>query len=1323
MDEKFVKSYGDWNDDVTICMIIRLPDPKDSDPEHQFVCKREGAHSKIKNNNRLKADVPKDVLQQTEHFFVKFGVFKFSERKEPLGETAEKKVTKRDLDVRGYISYCFGVVNFEKNSESTDNRTQEQAPEEAGGRDPQLSNNGTGTDDAERQGDTQDGVSGGSQKTDKEPNPEITEEPDAKKRTSNDGVISDNEEDEQNWSPQSKNWKQSRELIFTLGVTHLEMFQDVNVGVALFPENTSNSFFQARYYLCEKVTSRSKSTNSYRVFLPKSQTKANQFFMKVFLMKKNVELLMENSLKESEEIRISDEEQRPASIDLGPIVLSEAKQSTDGGDVISAIDESFQEQQRLKTLKEVIKNESIDKYKPLEGGRVIEFNVIIGVDVIDPKAVSMKVAVSFPGWHQDFVEGFIAGETEDHMWIKFHIQPQPTAKELLYKYHLTKIMKNSHAPKTESETLEDSSVSFTRTLLLSDVSHTWFDEKFDGKIHFAGKKVTEEKSAFNSFLSFFTGSSDTINFKNQSWTGISIYIDLIFRTFVSTCETSTLVKSISSLLSSLGQIRWRTGNNATKEGRIDDVQLTNKALAEIKTLFDSQDEQYIDGRLARDTILFKFGVVLMVCYVEIIWPLIESKSLKTVLDLISFTGICDREEVASAISLLDFDLSDLCSALRECCADMLSEKGRKLTEHPVFMALIDWAYLDESETLFKEAHKLQISETFFKTCKPHCKSFASVRLLLSSALSCGIQNKLRENWELSLADVIACMMHLLRNNITLSMNLLTLSRNIVEEGGSLHQAKEHFFCLLKLLQFLPKYHSSQRGSINQMLHLCMDVLAAFECSFPEEKNSEEKEEFYAVFSQIVKKINVIGRNSMLEDDIFYWANLLRIRDGYSHMTIQFVNSDLKQLFFDYVRTTSGFSVPQYCMDLPNKVQQLRSAGRDIPSYTELQLAFDEALIKSLIGLIDKMSICENKSIQDLKKFILQVDNRPMVMEAFSQIVFEKFPVEIYDGALFETAMKLMKFPLTLTILELIRRENQATISRFSGIMPKLSTLFAEVARLLREGELTPFQLKAISQQRENFTLICCKLNIKGQKDIPHYFKKSDDALCIIMAKVKQNEKLLEFLGEIGSFGVEIDIGTTADFNEHWQEQPINNLVDFTLPSSSMRLLGESIEREDVILVEKYLALIESEIFSRIAEETLKTNLQKNELASFTLTDVLKTHLPQAEAKYIQQAAIVISGKLSVNEAKAIFKDCLDSGVSINEEMDIFAKFVHPTSNLRDVGRFNKDVALRKRQLSQLEQLTKNMEFNTCLKSILEMLQIGAVTNNRNLKFLSTLVRI
>ena len=598
----------------------------------------------------------------------------------------------------------------------------------------------------------------------------FNERPNAKKKMFNDGDISEYEEEEQNWSSQSKNFvvTKSKEVIFSLDVTHLELFEDVNVGVALFLDYRNNFFFELRYYLCKKIKSGSKSTNSYRVLLPKSQIKSNQFFMKVFLIKQNVELLPENFLKESEEIRLSADEQRLNSINLGPIGLSETKQSTDDN-VTCANDESSRKQEGLKiTLKEMIKNESIDKYKPLKG-KVIGLNVIIGTDVIDPRAISMTVAVSFFESHQGFVEGYIVCETEEHMWIKFYFQPLPTAKEMLYKYHLIKIMKNDDVPKTESETLEDSSMFFTRTLLLSEVSH-WCEGKFDGKIQFAGKTVKRKKSGWNSVINFFSGFTDADNFiKNQNWTAIPIYLDLIFRIFVSAGETSTLVRSIKSLFSSLGHFRWMTGDDGAKEGKIDDHRLINMALAQTCTLFESHYENYIDGKPTKDTVLFKLGVVLMLCYVDNIWPVIGSKNLKKVLELIALTVPCDREEIVSAISLLGIHLNVICIGLREYCADMLTEKCCKLTEHPVFMALIDWAYLDDSEFFLKKAHKFQISATFFENCKPHCKSFASVKHLLTFALSSRLRNHLRENWDLSLADVIGCIMQLHRNNISLSM--------------------------------------------------------------------------------------------------------------------------------------------------------------------------------------------------------------------------------------------------------------------------------------------------------------------------------------------------------------------------------------------------------------------------------------------------------------------------------------------------------------------------------------------------------------------------
>ena len=58
----------------------------------------------------------------------------------------------------------------------------------------------------------------------------------------------------------------------------------------------------------------------------------------------------------------------------------------------------------------------------------------------------------------------------------------------------------------------------------------------------------------------------------------------------------------------------------------------------------------------------------------------------------------------------------------------------------------------------------------------------------------------------------------------------------------------------------------------------MDVLAAFESSLDEDENSFERDAFYGLLHQIAEKVNVIDRSSMIEDDIFYWANLLRIRE-------------------------------------------------------------------------------------------------------------------------------------------------------------------------------------------------------------------------------------------------------------------------------------------------------------------------------------------------------------------------------------------------------------------------------------------------------------
>ena len=139
-----------------------------------------------------------------------------------------------------------------------------------------------------------------------------------------------------------------------------------------------------------------------------------------------------------------------------------------------------------------------------------------------------------------------------------------------------------------------------------------------------------------------------------------------------------------------------------------------------------------------ETSSFKLAIALIACFCEEIWPIVDPKNLRKLLDMISFSEQGRIDKVRESLPM-KIDKENICASLRHCCEDMLSDTSCKLTRHPLLFVLIDWAYLDECESFLKMPKDLQITELFFRECKPYCKSLASVRHLFMFAISSGIQ--------------------------------------------------------------------------------------------------------------------------------------------------------------------------------------------------------------------------------------------------------------------------------------------------------------------------------------------------------------------------------------------------------------------------------------------------------------------------------------------------------------------------------------------------------------------------------------------------------
>ena len=970
---------------------------------------------------------------------------------------------------------------------------------------------------------------------------------------------------------------------------------------------------------------------------------------------------------------------------------------------IASSEAACKEEKNAGTLLDIINNKTIEEY-PQSNDSYVELNAIIGPEITSLGFESLTFGVcSSETNFKDLTAAYKMAEVNGFLWMKIFLRIKDTSTKVAYKYVLALKMKEDC--KFIWEQMHKAEI-INRVMYRSD-----FNGKCTGFIRYDGVVSFEQKNIKKGYWmvdilrdqvqylkDFVQKTSPELDYYvAQIYGGFALYLTHILHRFITFGDAQELFENWRSILDSLVTIRWQIEGSLPVERKLVFENLNAFALTHFCSVYDKKYKPGVGDPRVEETVLFKLAVVLIICASERFWTDFDHKSLNKLLSLVCFSDCLEPQFLTSSLRASKINLNTLCSDLRSCCQKLLARNVCTFLKHPLFFALIDWAFLDSSKAFLVFPSTVCINESTFRNSKPYCTKPASAKhLILMGTFSRLSSEVMSEKWTLRLQDLFYCLMEYCGKRESLPTVLLQMiERETFATEIPIDAIEEIFDTIQNILSLVLGFSPCQLHdslSVKRLLLISLDFLALFDKNLTG-KVSEVNKTFYSSCEELIIKMNA-DRAAVFEQDLYFWAGLLFQRKNYKPASRDFVETQLKPHFMSLIRASNYFRIAEYSSRLPQIVDELRSKAYHIESFEDLQMILDEAFLESLSKIVDGKYNVDS----DL---ICKIESRPRVKEAFFKVVSEKFPVLDDAVSPFEALKKILDYSPISVISELAFRDIKSSIDSLKRIKRRVFEVCHEIFASIQQGSLTPKQFTTILDKREIFADVCAKVEIMERNDTKSVLKKTSDILLTVQQKISDIEKLLELVKKFQSVGIKTEVSTLTEFCQNWKMMLLNELVDY---KNSFEFLGKSVDAQDLSFVEKFNGLLQSRIFTRLAEENIKKRFDDSKTIAFSYQELLQSKLPQIENMYMNQAASVVSGKLAVGEAKQLFNDYNDE-VLIYSELDYFVNFLSKHMGT-EFAIQNEEIDLRKKQLKQMGSLDRNVRFITALKSLTQVLNTG-----------------
>ena len=496
------------------------------------------------------------------------------------------------------------------------------------------------------------------------------------------------------------------------------------------------------------------------------------------------------------------------------------------------------------------------------------------------------------------------------------------------------------------------------------------------------------------------------------------------RSFSATLDIKWLSNQWLSVLRTLTFVRWSDGFNTPKE-IIQCKKFVEPALKCFYSLYSEHFEPPVGESEPLEGLMFKLSTIVFISahrttlekMETVQWEVLETWLMfpheKT------FSGFSD--ELLAKVPNND-QFSDF---LREKCQLILtigSENTLKFSSR--FHVFFDWALLNNGTMFLKIPPNLQLRKETIECIKSTYTSAATKKHVLILAILSNSSLAFIKDFKWLTSDVLSCLHEIWLSRQVLPETFLDLLNDyMLTEHSSLEEIKLSFNLVYVLKTSIIKNgrflsYKEHKFFINRFLHLCLDIVSIVDSSKMEQELHQAKNNFYDAIAILLKEANLKDSLTFTEFEIFYWANLLRHRKGYSQQSTEFIEKTVKKHFLNFLlgSYTVQNLIPKFCVHLPDYVKSLNAKGLKVECYKELNNTLEEALIASIFSQVSSYT-------SDID-FLTNVYRKPLVAEAFCRAVHEKFPPMNSHESSFEVVAKNLEHQLLITVVDLMDKNNQ-----------------------------------------------------------------------------------------------------------------------------------------------------------------------------------------------------------------------------------------------------------------------------------------------------------
>ena len=776
---------------------------------------------------------------------------------------------------------------------------------------------------------------------------------------------------------------------------------------------------------------------------------------------------------------------------------------------------------------------------------------------------------------------------------------------------------------------------------------------------------------------------------------VPIYSFLLINNFVSECSHQINDEYV---------IWWIFTWNEIRHGRVNEEgssKMIHNSLLYIDENFDLTVED------SRAVVIFKCAIFLMM-------TLSENETSETwnlLFKLISFKKE-DEKRIAETILLQKQERSEVHSRIKESCAGLVGNLNVSLSVDLFYVPVLwEWAELFGIKYSLNAIDKSMIA-TILRFSDSYYYGSNTAESLLTLAVHHGVEvyempNQLRK---MCIVNVYKVLMRFWEEDTIKLVTLDLIGHKLLEEQTFLQD--EITSCLNMSLAILRsatelfKARSKQMPHIEtiyQFLTICLDLLAINDKL--SESRWENKIAFLQSFRTAVKVLDLgHEQTSITFSYVSFWSDILRHRKGYTEMSRNFVD---KQLKTDLQANLRSLNTDLIIKTLPSIFQEMETKGQNLVDFENFLFVFD------YICILQKIP----QSLTTAKEHIFLVNHRPEILKVFLFEVTRPITDTPSDTPSFDSMKTLITSEIFPTFLEVLKEKNTLCDETCAMVTKK----FSEVLNQLNESSLSKNEISILQKSESVFAEYISIENIQETDAFVRCLEEQVARIKVLEEVFETLTSLLFLIDQFAACGVLFLSTGMRELLKNWTTMPLKVVSESLFPNSSTGIEAESKDCENVgevladdfnrNLIKKCSLLINYVIFRTVVRHQSASIKE-----TVVITDFVRNMLPKLYEEIEKFGMRMVSGQLTVKEFREMADAC-ESETKFKSEV-LF--LVHMWGKNCAKASKKQIIKLRMFQRKHLDEVRDRLRFTDSLSKLVNLL---GSTDLPQLAGLSRLVRL